>query len=264
MTLRTNKINEDINCRLYRTVHEIFHPTISKKNISNYKIIFGNELLPVMVYYPNKVSNLDRVIIYVHGENSITECSNSYNTICNKIATTTDSLVIALDYPNLKWQKLIKNCFQSIDYLSTEIEKEGIEKEKIILMGDSTGASIINGYQKNYKKLLFYPPITGDYFTNKNNKVIAKLGKYFSSNQKSINKRGRIFINTNIQNSPIMLIVGKLDPLYKEIFDYKTEMFNKGIEIDLIEIDYVGHGFLKDIEKTTYKPIFDKINTFFS
>ena len=43
--------------KLYRTVYEILHPTISKKNISNYKVVFDEKILPVLVYYPTKISN---------------------------------------------------------------------------------------------------------------------------------------------------------------------------------------------------------------
>ena len=40
--------------KLYRTVYEILHPTISKKNISNYKVVFDEKLLPTLVFYPKR------------------------------------------------------------------------------------------------------------------------------------------------------------------------------------------------------------------
>lgn len=40
--------------KLYRTVYEIIHPTISKKNISNYKIMIQEDLVPLRIFYPKK------------------------------------------------------------------------------------------------------------------------------------------------------------------------------------------------------------------
>ena len=52
-------------CNLYKSIREILHPSISKKNISNYKIIIDQDLLPLKVYYPKKVSNLNNILIYI-------------------------------------------------------------------------------------------------------------------------------------------------------------------------------------------------------
>ena len=33
------------SCRLYRNLYDIIHPSISRKNISNYKIIFNDKYI---------------------------------------------------------------------------------------------------------------------------------------------------------------------------------------------------------------------------
>ena len=81
-----NKFDEKINYRLFRTVKEVLHPTISKKNISDYQIIINEELLPLYIYYPRKVSNLNKVIIYIHGSDKITNSKGKYPAICKKVA----------------------------------------------------------------------------------------------------------------------------------------------------------------------------------
>ena len=57
-----NEFDEEIKYKLFRTVNEILHPTISKKNISDYKIIMDDDILPVRVFYPKKVTSIDKVI----------------------------------------------------------------------------------------------------------------------------------------------------------------------------------------------------------
>ncbi|MBE6158197.1 MAG: hypothetical protein E7160_05365, partial [Firmicutes bacterium] len=65
---KNNNFGKDNKYKLYRTMYEIIHPTISKKNISNYRIVLDDGIAPIRVFYPNKVSKLDSVIIYIPGE----------------------------------------------------------------------------------------------------------------------------------------------------------------------------------------------------
>ena len=67
--------------KLYRNVYEILHPTISKKNISNYKVVFDEKLLPVLVFYPEKISNVESIIIYVPGDGKVNGCYGKYSSI---------------------------------------------------------------------------------------------------------------------------------------------------------------------------------------
>ena len=84
--------------KLYREVGELLHPVISKRNISNYKIVLQEKLLPVRVFYPKKVSFLKKVIIFIPGIVDVTEAFYKYDDICREMALETDRMVIALDY----------------------------------------------------------------------------------------------------------------------------------------------------------------------
>ena len=167
-----NEFDNEIIYKLFRTVTEILHPTISKKNISNYKIIIDEEILPVRIFYPKKVSNLDKAIIYIHGNGIITDCAEKYSDICKKIASKTDRLVIAIEYneDKRKYKEMYESIYNTVKYLYKELNRNTIENENICLMGDSTGASIIAGI--NYlndneisitKEILFYPVVTTDH-----------------------------------------------------------------------------------------------------
>ena len=45
-----NSFEKEFKYKLYRTVYEVVHPTISKKNISSYRIMFRDDILPVRVF----------------------------------------------------------------------------------------------------------------------------------------------------------------------------------------------------------------------
>ena len=91
-----NEFDSEIKYKLFRTVNEILHPTISKKNISDYKIIMDEDILPVRVFYPKKVTNIDKAIIYIHGNGEVSNCVGEYANICKNFAIKTNSLLIAI------------------------------------------------------------------------------------------------------------------------------------------------------------------------
>ncbi len=207
--------------KLYRTVKEILHPTISKKNISNYKIVVDENMLPLRIFYPKKVTDMKNVIIYIHGDTNITNCKEKYSEISNDIALNTDYLVFSIDQEkleNLSYKKQIKKIFDIIKYLIEELNKLDITNIK--LLGDSTGGTIILNIKEQLKEnnlniekyILFYPVLSNKYITKKN------------KNNKSI------FDNT-------ITIIGTKDEYYEEL---------KTITTNIVEIPNIFHGFLKE------------------
>ena len=272
-----NEFDNEIMYKLFRSVTEILHPTISKKNISNYKIIIDEEILPVRIFYPKKVSNLDKVIIFINGNGIVTDCAEKYSDICKKLSSKTDRLVIAIEYPEEKhgYKKMYNDIYNTVKFLYKELQRNTIEKENICLVGDSTGASIISTI--NYlnkdeinieKEILFYPVVTKDhenYESVKTNKdfnigLIENINKYyqFIAYKKDFNDILLNPIKQNIKKYPSMLIlVGKVDSLKDEISEYSKKINSK-----YVEIPFSGHGFLKDMDKELETEVFTEIKKF--
>lgn len=110
--------------RLYRELSEIFHPSISRENISNYRIILHNDLLPIGVFYPKRDVPLDHIIIYVTGEK---------NNISEELAFQTNNLVFVLEEDK---NNFFNQCYDMIKYLYHNIEKYNISKKNITVMSD--------------------------------------------------------------------------------------------------------------------------------
>ena len=272
-----NEFDNEIMYKLFRTVTEILHPTISKKNISNYKIIIDEEILPVRVFYPKKVSNLDKAIIYIHGNGIVTDCSEKYSDICKKLASKADRLVIAIEYneDKHKYKEMYNDIYNTVKYLYKELNRNTIETENICLIGDSTGASIIssiNYLNKNEidikKEILFYPVVTNnhsDYESIKNNAdfnigLIDNIDKYykFIAYKKDFDD---ILLNPNKQDikyPSTLVLVGKVDSLKDEINEYFKNIKNT----KYVEIPFSSHGFLKDMDKELETEVFAEIKKF--
>ena len=150
-----NYFDKNTVYRLYRTVEELITPSISKKNISNYEIVFSDDLLPVRVFYPNKVSNIEKVIIFIPGMNKSSKYK--YTSIFNKLSLEVDTTIIAIDYYSVE-NEVENNISNIVDYLYKELLRIGISKDNIILMSDSEGSNYsVNINNSINKEVLLYP-----------------------------------------------------------------------------------------------------------
>ena len=231
-----NAFEKEERYKLYRTVREILHPTISKRNISEYKIIVDDNLLPLRIFYPQKVTNMNKVTIYIHGDILLTNCKAKYAEISNKIALSTDNLVISIDseeLTNVTNKKYINKMYEITKYLIEGLYKLNITNIK--LLGDSTGSTTILNFKDKLKKeninlktILFYPVLSSKYITKKN-----KTNK------------------DNYENS--LIIIGTEDEYYEEIKTYTS---------NIVEIPNMKHGFLKEQNESIKKIYIEAIKDY--
>ena len=278
-----NEFDEEIKYKLYRSVREILHPTISKRNISNYKIIVDEDLLPIRVFYPKKISNLSKVMIFIRGDGNITECTGEYSNICKMFSEKTDNLVIAIEYKETKhkYKEMYKKIYETVKFLYKELERNNIDNNNITLVGDSTGGNIIAGinYLNNnefsiQKEILFYPTVSLEYFGDtkynsikKNDEfnpgLLSSLKKYYTyiCSEESITDKllNPLQVEEKGINPNTLVLVGNVDLIKDEAKDYCDKI---GSSNSYIELPFLSHGFLKKIEEESEQEIFDKINEF--
>lgn len=267
--MKQNELKEE-KYKLYKTVREILHPSISKKNISNYKIILKEDLLPIKVYYPQKISNLESAIIYVHGYSKISK-EGSYSKLLSSMAKELDRMIISIDYNE---EDLFDNQIESIskiyNHLYSGLKTNGIESENILIMGDSTGSTLIinivnSGLIENIKEmklLLFYPAIIDNTINIDSSpidyEIITKLNKYYQRilNKKTITANDILKYEINEAHFPVTTIIcGNVDSLIEQIKEIKEKSDN----INLKLISFASHNFLyskdKEIKKEYIKII---------
>lgn len=222
--------------KLYRTVREILHPTISKKNISNYKIIVDENILPLRMFYPQKVTNMNKVFIYIHGNKTLSNSKENYTEISNFLALNTDNLIISIDTEelnNITNKKYIEIIYETTRYLIDELNKLNIVNIK--LLGDSTGSTVILNFKEklileniNMKAILFYPILSSKYITKK-----KKMTKDIYDNS--------------------LIIVGTKDEYYEELKLYTN---------NIIEVPNMKQGFLNQKSEIIEKIYLEAINDY--
>lgn len=271
--MRHNEFDDELKYKLFRTVKEILHPTISKKNISDYKIIVNEELIPVRVFYPKKVSNMEKVIVFIHGNSNITKCDGKYSDISSCFSKELDTLVISIDYEDLKedyLEDIYKEIYKTFKYIYNGLI-ELIDKDNITLFGDSTGASAVlyinNQMIKDKieisKEILFYPVLSGEYFgkTKYNSikektfdrELIDNLKEYYSKKLKNPKDRSnykyfQLKSKKEREYPNILLLCGNIDPLIDE-----NREFSKNKNVELKEVTFASHGFLGTKDKEIKK-----------
>ena len=217
-----NYFDKNTVYRLYRTVEELITPSISKKNISNYEIVFNDDLLPVRVFYPNKVSNIEKVIIFIPGMNKTSKFK--YTSIFNKLSLEIDTTIIAIDYYSVE-NNLVNNITKIVDYLYKELLRIGISKDNIILMSDSEGCNYsININNEIEKEILLYPLVDDKEITT---------------------KRKRLIINGELDNTKDIgkNISEKIDNCTYKLIENATNGFLSSTDYDIIK------NYIKEIKE---------------
>ncbi len=272
-----NNFEDGLKYKLYSNIKKIIHPSISKRNISSYKIVLNEEITPVRVFYPEKVSNLNKVIIYIHGISSVSGCGNHYSDICVELALKTKRLVIAVDYDEDKrYLDCLNDVSECVKFLCDELVDAKISLSNITLMGDSIGATMVVSVNKILggiikKCILISPVLSGNYFddvnTLKNDKIntglINSLKNYYGSSLrfKKNYKDELVFplLSKKQLECEVLIITGENDFIKGEAYRY--------LEIcqgEILEIPVVGHGLLRnmnlDVENAFYTKVCEFLN----
>lgn len=272
--MKQNEFELEEKYKLFRNVKELLHPTISKRNISNYKIIIDEHLLLLRVFYPKKVSNINHVTLFIPGEGEITDCEGIYSEICSNLSKELDELVISIDYETKRKKDLIPKIRETIEFIYAELIDEGMDYDRITLMGDSTGANIALNIAKKMchedmqlgRMILFYPVLSGEYNgktkytsimenTSVNYNLIDKLKDYYKGEDKSIfplaNEEKGTYPKT-------LILTGNVDPLIDEAKDFADKNENVNLEI----VDFAYHGFLNTKDKEIIKEYLSTLKKF--
>ena len=272
--MRENDKKEDEKYKLYKSVREILHPAISKKNIGNYKIILKEELLPIRIYYPKKVTNLEKIIIYVQGSKKVIK--DDYSKILSSLSKDLDRMVISIDYDDeASIEEQIKSIYETFKYIYDGLNTNGLDTSQITLAGDSTGSTLILNFIDKMKKdkiedvklLLFYPALVDnnkvDDISPIDYEIVNDIKKYYQDKIGKNNLSIADLLNKKYSDNDsfpnTLIICGNVDPLLGKI----KELDEKIDSIDLKLVSFASHNFLKSKDKEIIKEYKSILNDFF-
>jgi acetyl esterase len=216
---------------------------------------------------PNKKNPL---IIYFHGGGFVMGDLESHDLVCRHLCKETDATIIAVDYklaPENKFPASITDAKDAIAEIIKDADNLQIDKEKVILCGDSAGGALAavgtimsrdKIVPKIHGQILVYPwvdltmcrksmdiDIEGMILNKDTIKYFAD--HYLNSYEEQVDWRASPILTPDLSNLPPTYIFGAgLDPLVDEGDAYKRRLLSFGNEVHYRLFPGQMHAFLSN------------------
>ena len=223
--------------------------------------------------YSNNSSNVsgnNPLIIYFHGGGFVMGDLESHDLVCRHLCRETDATIIAVDYklaPEHKFPASITDAKDAIAEIIKDADNLQIDKDKIILCGDSAGGALAavgtimsrdKILPKIHGQILVYPwvdltmcrksmdiDIEGMILNKNTIKYFAD--HYLNSYEEQVDWRASPILTPDLSNLPPTYIFGAgLDPLVDEGDAYKKRLLSFGNEVHYRLFPGQMHAFLSN------------------
>ena len=231
--------------------------------------------LDLYIYRPKNIQNTKTpVIYYMHGGGYIMGNATMYGTAFNYLANKHNATLISIEYrlsTKAPYPADLNDAYSGLKYIYHNADKLNIDKNNIIIMGESAGGGLtarLGIYNKDHDKIpikgqvLIYPML--DYRTGGNNDIYKNeyAGEYIWT--KELNQIGWTSLKKDqiipekemLYYSPAMasveelkglpdtfIIVGGLDLFVNECFDYANKLIQAGIPTEFFCEPGVVHAY---------------------
>lgn len=105
--------------------------------------------VPIRIYDPRETqTGASPVLLFFHGGEFITGNIETHDTMCRKLAQETGYPVISVEYrlaPENPFPAGLRDCYTVLEWLSESASELGIDRENIVVTGDSSGANLATG-----------------------------------------------------------------------------------------------------------------------
>jgi acetyl esterase len=251
-------------------------PAELQVNISNVDDFYlKGSLGPIKVRkYSNNLSKepdkKNPLIIYFHGGGFVMGDLESHDLVCRHLCKETEATIIAVDYklaPENKFPASITDTKDAIAEIIKDADKLQVDKEKVILCGDSAGGALAavgtimsrdKIVPKIHGQILVYPwvdltmcrksmdiDIEGMILNKDTIKYFAD--HYLNSYEEQVDWRASPILTPDLSNLPPTYIFGAgLDPLVDEGDAYKRRLLSFGNEVHYRLFPGQMHAFLSN------------------
>lgn len=282
-----------LSCRIQypfnRVVFALSKPilSISKILIRNTKDVkvqkqliktFDNKKIPIYIYEPVNTKT-DKVLLYLHGGAFVFKGNPKHFNLCQRYSKEADLKVVYVDYrlaPKYQYPVTINDCFSAYKWILENSKSLGIDKNKIIIGGDSAGGCLtvdvtLKAIRENLPKpcfnMLIYPVV---------DKTMSSesMTKYLDTpvwNAALTKKAWQVYLGNKEYISPLeekdlsilpptYIETAEFDCLHDEALTYAKRLEEANVPVETNETKQTVHGY--DIQncKTTETAIKKRIN----
>lgn len=261
----------DKTYKLQRKFHDIVRFNYLKVLDKKIDTTIKNENynIPIRIFFPKSESK--KLIIYFHGGGWVVGNISSYNKTCARLAKETNTIVVSVDYrlaPEYRFPIGLEDCYKVVEHFTNKNNLLDIDKNNIILMGDSAGGNLVAAisllcrdrkvFMPN-KQILLYPATYNNHSKSSPFKSVHENGEKWLLTSKRIEEYMNLYVKNkedlnnyyvapllckNLENQPETLIItAELDPLRDEGEAYGLKLKEFGNEVQIHCILDTIHGF---------------------
>ena len=208
------------------------------------------------------------LVVYFHGGSFVAGDLDTHDELCRRLAANTRMRFLAVDYrlaPENKFPASINDAVDVIRYVSAHFADFAHAGSKLIVMGDSAGATLIAVATALTRseplgiaaQVLIYPTLGPEMLTDSSH-TYAKgylldvdhlrydYGQYLGEWRDHTDPRVSPLMFANLTGAPpAIVLVAECDPLRDEGVAYAGLLEHFGVPVELLEAEGMIHGFLR-------------------
>jgi acetyl esterase len=228
----------------------------------------GGDRLRVRLYRPSgNVARLLPTILYFHGDGWVIGSLEGYDAVCRYFCSRSGCAVVAVDYrlaPEHKYPAAIEDAVAAFRWLAANGASLGIDPARIVLAGDSAGATIATVAARELRaeprppclQWLIYPATDlacdspsytscGDGFLLTKADMEWVRGHYLNDPGEIDDPRvSPLRANDLAGMPPALVYTAGFDPLRDEGQAYADRLSDAGVKVVHREFDTLIHGFV--------------------
>ena len=244
----------------------VWHSPIKLKAIENIEIPGPKGYIPARVYIPNGKGPF-AILLYFHGGGWVFGSLDLYDPVCRALADKAGVVVVAVDYrlaPEHKFPEPLEDCFTSLKWAESHIDKFEGNGKRIIVAGDSAGGNLAASVcllSRDRKgpipvfQILMYPVTDFNFSTQTYNNFakgyfVSKAEmeyfweQYLNNPEEGENPYASPLKAKNLASlPPAMIVLAEYDLLFDEGRQYAEKLQAAGVPVVLKTYPTI-HGFI--------------------
>ncbi len=206
------------------------------------------------IYYPSNEESLP-ILYHIHGGCWVAGDLETHDNICRYLCNQVGSIVIAVDYrqpPESKFPAAVEDCYFVLNWIYKNAEKLGGNKNKIALIGDSSGGNLAAAVcLKNSEsesiiplvmQVLINPVLDIRNNSSSFNTYMGCVFAYLNNPEESNNKFASPLAVVTFKHTPQTVIISSENDESKDEAElYNERLLNSKIASKLFEVKGIGH-----------------------
>ncbi len=236
-------------------------------SVRDVELVLEGRTLGARLYVPLEDES-KAVVVYFHGGGFVVGDLDTHDALCRRLSSDTRMRFLSVDYrlaPEHPFPAGINDAVDTIRYVFEHLEEFEDAGAKLIVMGDSAGATLLTvacaltrGENLGIAaQVVIYPTLGPELFTDS----VHKYGVGFALDIDHLRYDYGLYLNGWTDHSdprvtpimfedltgapPAIVVVAECDPLRDEAVAYVGLLEHFGVRVELLEAEGMIHGFLR-------------------